>query len=118
MDLPRGGPVGAFRRHLGRALQGGGLPIPQALPPRFRMAGGIDLFSKYSDQTEYARYENRSTGGQLRLGFPVTDEFGFTLRYSLYQQEIKVPNTEKQPFNDCTVPLATTQLNGPNAIPG
>src|SRR3712207_3508629 len=82
------------------------------------MAGGIDLFSKYSDQTQYARYENRMTGGQLRLGFPVTEEFGFTLRYSLYQQDLKVPNTETRPYNDCSVPLANTQLNGPSGIPG
>ncbi|HEX5866381.1 MAG TPA: outer membrane protein assembly factor BamA, partial [Beijerinckiaceae bacterium] len=84
----------------------------------YRMAGGFDLFSKYSDQTEYARYENRSTGGQLRLGFPVTDEFGFTLRYSLYQQEITIPNEGSRPYNDCSVPLGNTQLNGPSATPG
>ena len=42
----------------------------------YRIAAGIDLFSKYSDQTRYARYENRMTGGQLRLGLPITEEFG------------------------------------------
>ena len=41
----------------------------------YRMAAGIDLFSKFSDQTQYARYENRMTGGQLRLGLPITEEF-------------------------------------------
>jgi outer membrane protein insertion porin family len=71
----------------------------------YRMAAGFDLFSKYSDQTEYARYTNRTTGGQLRLGFPITEEFGVTLRYSLYQQDLKVPNTYKEPYNDCTIPL-------------
>src|SRR3712207_5686851 len=80
------------------------------------MAGGIDLFSKYSDQTQYSRYENRMTGGQLRLGFPVTEEFGFTLRYSLYQQELKVPNSESRPYNDCTVALPNTPLN-PDGTP-
>jgi outer membrane protein insertion porin family len=84
----------------------------------YRMAGGFDLFSKYSDQTEYARYENRTTGGQLRLGFPVTDEFGFTLRYSLYQQEITVPNERDRPFNDCTVPLGNTLINSGTGIVG
>jgi outer membrane protein insertion porin family len=82
----------------------------------YRMAGGIDLYSKYSDQTQYSRYENRVTGGQLRLGFPITDEFGFTLRYSLYEQEVKIPNNDKQPFNDCSVPLANTVLN--SSVPG
>lgn len=78
----------------------------------YRLAAGIDLFSKYSDQTQYARYENRMTGGQLRLGLPVSDEFGVTLRYSLYQQDLKIPNTLDQPYNDCTVPLPNTPLNG------
>jgi outer membrane protein insertion porin family len=71
----------------------------------YRMAAGFDLFSKYTDNTKYARYESRVTGGTLRLGFPVSEEFGFTLRYSLYQTELKIPNTVKQPFNDCAVPI-------------
>jgi outer membrane protein insertion porin family len=71
----------------------------------YRVAAGFDLFSKFSDQTQYSRYENRTTGGQLRLGLPITEELGITLRYSLYQSELKIPNTYKQPFNDCTVPL-------------
>ena len=72
----------------------------------YRLAAGIDLFSKFSDQTKYARYENRTTGGQLRLGVPVTEEIGMTLRYALYQSELKIPNTIKKPFNDCTLPIA------------
>jgi len=71
----------------------------------YRMAAGIDLFSKFSDQTKYARYENRVTGGQLRLGLPFTEEFGVTVRYSLFQQELEIPNDYKQPFNDCTFPI-------------
>lgn len=71
----------------------------------YRMAAGIDLFSKFSDQTKYARYENRMTGGQLRLGLPFTEEFTLTLRYSLYQQDLQIPNDYKQPYNDCSIPL-------------
>ncbi|SCY83448.1 outer membrane protein assembly factor BamA [Microvirga guangxiensis] len=78
----------------------------------YRMAAGIDLFSKFSDQTRYSRYENRMTGGQLRLGLPVTEEFTLTLRYSLYQQELEIPNDEKKPYNDCSAPIpGYTQLN-------
>jgi outer membrane protein insertion porin family len=72
----------------------------------YRLAAGIDLFSKFSDQTKYSRYENRVTGGQLRFGLPFTEEFGVTLRYSLYQQDLKIPNDFKQPYNDCSVPIA------------
>jgi outer membrane protein insertion porin family len=78
----------------------------------YRMAAGFDLFTKYTDNTKYARYESRVTGGQLRLGLPVTEEFGFTLRYSLYQTDLRIPNTIKQPFNDCAVPIpGYTALN-------
>jgi outer membrane protein insertion porin family len=78
----------------------------------YRLAAGIDLFSKYSDQTRYSRYENRMTGGQLRLGLPFTEEFTITARYSLYQQDLKIPNDIDQPYNDCSVPIAGyTQLN-------
>jgi outer membrane protein insertion porin family len=45
------------------------------------------------------------TGGQLRLGLPITEELGVTLRYSLFQQDVSIPNTEKQPYDDCSSPL-------------
>ena len=85
----------------------------------YRMAAGFDLFAKYSDQTQYARYENRVTGGQVRVGLPITEEFGVTLRYSLYESQLKIPNTLKQPYNDCSVPLAGyTAINAGTGIPG
>jgi outer membrane protein insertion porin family len=83
----------------------------------YRLAAGIDLFSKFSDQTRYARYENRVTGGQLRLGLPVTEEFGVTLRYSLFQQDLEIPNDFKQPFNDCTIPLPGYTALNPDGTP-
>ncbi len=77
-----------------------------------RIAAGFDLFSKFSDNTRYSRYENRQTGGTLRATFPITDEFAITPRYSLYQQEIKIPNKLDKPYNDCSVPIpGYTQLN-------
>ena len=79
----------------------------------YRMAAGIDLFSKFSDQTRYSRYENRMTGGQLRLGLPFTEELTITARYSLYQQELEIPNDEDKPYNDCSFPIpgVTTATN-------
>ncbi|MEE1656470.1 outer membrane protein assembly factor BamA [Microvirga sp. CF3062] len=79
----------------------------------YRMSAGIDLFSKFSDQTQYSRYENRMTGGTLRLGLPITEEFTVTARYSLYQQEITIPNDEDRPYNDCSFPIpGYTQVDG------
>lgn len=78
----------------------------------YRMAAGFDVYSKFSDQTQYSRYENQTTGGTLRLGLPFTEEFTTTLRYSLYQQDLKIPNKVSKPYNDCSVPIpGYTQTN-------
>ena len=73
-----------------------------------RLAAGFDLFSKQQDNTRYSYYENKITGGTLRLGLPLTDETSLLLRYSLYQQKISIPNTVKRPYNDCWYSLAPT----------
>lgn len=86
----------------------------------YRLAAGFDAFYKYSDQTRYSRYETTVYGGQVRLGLPITEEFGVTLRYSLYNTELKVPNTIKRPYNDCSIAIpgytatygAGTSFNG------
>lgn len=85
----------------------------------YRMSAGIDLFSKFSDQTRYSRYENRMTGGTLRLGLPFTEEFTVTARYSLYQQELEIPNDTEKPYNDCSAPIpGYTQLAGGGVATG
>jgi outer membrane protein insertion porin family len=73
-----------------------------------RLAAGFDLFSKQQDNTRYSYYENRITGGTLRLGMPLTDETSLLLRYSLYQQNISIPNTVSKPYNDCWYSLSPT----------
>ncbi|WP_262030954.1 outer membrane protein assembly factor BamA [Microvirga sp. Mcv34] len=83
----------------------------------YRMAAGIDLYSKFSDQTRYARYENRMTGGTLRLGLPMTEEFSITARYSLFQQSVDIPNDLKQPYNDCSAPIPGYTLLNPDGVP-
>ncbi len=77
-----------------------------------RLAAGFDLFTKYQDNTKYALYTSRTTGGDVRLGFPLTEEWTFVMRYALYATQISIPNTTSQPFNDCTVPIpGITPLN-------
>jgi outer membrane protein insertion porin family len=82
-----------------------------------RIAAGFDIFSKFTDASKTSRSETRVTGGQLRLTLPITEEFSITPRYSLYQTEVKIPNTGDKPYNDCTNPLlGVTPLN-PNGTP-
>jgi outer membrane protein insertion porin family len=83
----------------------------------YRMAAGFDAFYKYSDLTRYSRYETTVYGGQLRVGLPITEDFGVTFRYSLYNTELRVPNTIKRPYNDCSVPIpGYTNTNQPAQI--
>jgi outer membrane protein insertion porin family len=77
-----------------------------------RLSAGIDLFSKNSEATSSTRYELRKTGGQLRLGLPITEEFSITARYSLYESKVSVPNDSDEPYNDCSVAVdGVTTLN-------
>ncbi len=77
-----------------------------------RIAAGIDIFSKYTDNTKTSRAETRVTGFQLRMTLPITEEFSITPRYSLYQTDLKIPNTSSKPYNDCTSPISgVTALN-------
>lgn len=85
----------------------------------YRLAAGFDAFYKYSDLTRYSRYETTVYGGQLRLGLPITEQFGITLRYSLYNTELKVPNTLKRPYDDCSNPIpGYTDVYKPDDVRG
>ena len=63
----------------------------------YRMSGAIDLFAKQNEPTPYVSYATEIYGTTLRLGFALTEEVRFGLRYSIYQQDIKL-TTE---LNDC-----------------
>ena len=66
-----------------------------------RLAAGFDIFHKQQLQNTYALYETDTTGMNLRLGVPITDELTFQPNYSLYASQIKIPNTSSQPYDDC-----------------
>jgi outer membrane protein insertion porin family len=67
-----------------------------------RLAAGFDVFHKATTQNQWALYETWTTGVNLRLGIPITDEFTFQPNYSIYQSQISIPNTSSQPYDDCT----------------
>ncbi len=86
-----------------------------------RIAAGFDIFAKQNDNTRYALYKTFVTGGTLRLGIPVTDEFSISPHYSIYNTRITIPNTRSNPFNDCSFPINGTtpgfgSLDGPGIL--
>ncbi len=76
-----------------------------------RIAAGFDLFAKQSDNSQYSVYSTFVTGGTLRLGIPITDEFSIAPHYSIFNTNLQIPNTRSQPYNDCT-------STGGTAVPG
>jgi outer membrane protein insertion porin family len=81
------------------------------------LAAGFDLFHKDQNQNRYALYETWTTGVNMRLGIPVTDELTFQPNYSIYGSKIIIPNSSSQPYDDCQAPLAGGVPN-PFFIPG
>ncbi len=69
-----------------------------------RMAAGFDLYSKISEASYFSYYSNWVTGGTLRLGIPLTDDVSIAPRYTLYYTTLKIPNTQSQPYDDCSYP--------------
>ncbi|MBO9709384.1 MAG: outer membrane protein assembly factor BamA [Caulobacter sp.] len=61
--------------------------------PRFLgrdLRAGLDLYSYRYDLSDYAAYDTKSTGGTVRLGFPLTQNASMTLRYQLRQDSVSV----------------------------
>jgi outer membrane protein insertion porin family len=54
----------------------------------YRMAGGIDVFARQNLASNYVSYDTQTIGGNLRLGFALTEELALQPHYSLYQQDI------------------------------
>jgi len=80
-----------------------------------KIAAGFDLFRKQTDASKYTLYQNWVTGGTLRVGLPLTEQFTVSGRYSLYSSQIKIPNSSTQPYNDCSVAISGVTPTSPTA---
>jgi outer membrane protein insertion porin family len=59
--------------------------------PRFldrNLAAGFDLWDKYTLVSTYQAFASRSTGGSLRLGFPIAENLWLVNSYTLSNNEI------------------------------
>jgi len=63
----------------------------------YRMAGGVDLFARQTLATSYVSYNTQTIGTNLRLGFALSEELSLTPHYSIYRQEITLPDQ----YNNC-----------------
>ena len=63
-----------------------GFTEPHLLGSNF--AGGFDLFYKDLDHTRQASYKSQRIGGNLRLGYQITDEWSASVNYDLSRNTI------------------------------
>lgn len=61
----------------------------------YRMALGLDVFAKETTDDRYASYNTRTVGGSVRLGFELREDLTFQVRYSAYEQEIRLDNVNQ-----------------------
>ncbi len=79
--------------------------------PRFLgrdVAAGVDVYGYRYDLSEYASYKTTTYGTTLRANFPLSLNSRGSLRYSLRQDEIEIPDSEF---------LCEGDPNDPNSVP-
>ncbi len=79
----------------------------------YRVAGGIDLFARQNLASNYVSYDTKTIGTNLRLGLALTEELSFAPRYSIYRQEITLPDL----YNNCINSSLTPGRGGPGVSP-
>ena len=97
----------------GQYTKGFGLSFVEPYLLGYRMAGGIDLYARQNLASNYVSYDTQSIGGNVRLGFGLSEELTVQPRYSIYQQKISLPNQ----YNDCQFSSLTPGNGGPGVSP-
>src|SRR5256886_4247457 len=58
----------------------------------YRVALGLDLYQRQQLANSYISYGTKTLGFSPRLGFALREDLSLQLRYSIYQQQIQLPN--------------------------
>src|SRR5438132_4658058 len=59
----------------------------------YRVALGLDLYQRQQLANSYISYGTKTLGFSPRLGFVLREDLSLQLRYSIYQQQIQLPNS-------------------------
>ena len=59
-------------------------------------------------------YDTKTYGANLRLGFALTEELSLQPHYSIYRQEITLPDQ----YNNCQYSVNATIKGGTGVVPG
>ena len=63
----------------------------------YRLALGVDLYTKTQKPTSFISYQTKTAGAGLRLGFTLREDVALQLRYSIYNQRVTLPTA----LNNC-----------------
>ncbi|MEA2906597.1 MAG: outer membrane protein insertion porin family [Alphaproteobacteria bacterium] len=58
----------------------------------YRLAWGVDIFSRTQKSTNFTSYDTKTVGASTRLGFALREDLGLQLRYSIYNQKVSLPS--------------------------
>ncbi len=64
--------------------------------PRFlgrNLVAGLNLYTFRYDLSDYAAYDTKSVGGDVRFGFPLTNDSSMSLRYTIRQDDVSVADS-------------------------
>jgi outer membrane protein insertion porin family len=76
----------------GQYARGYALSLVEPYLLDYRVALGLDLFQREQLANSYISYGTKTLGFSPRLGFSLREDLALQLRYSIYQQEISLPN--------------------------
>jgi outer membrane protein insertion porin family len=76
----------------GQYARGGSLSFVDPYLLDYRVALGLDLFYREQMANSYIAYGTKTVGFSPRLGFTLREDLALQLRYSIYQQEISLPD--------------------------
>ena len=75
-----------------------------------RMSAGFDVYRKEVTSTGNSPYDSTTTGGALRVGVPISEEFNLQGNYKISQQEVSYGAGHCPNPNDCIYYPAGTTL--------
>ncbi|WP_065750709.1 outer membrane protein assembly factor BamA [Bradyrhizobium paxllaeri] len=109
----------------GQYARGGSLSFVDPYLFDYRVALGLDLFYREQLANSYIAYGTKTLGFSPRLGFTLREDLALQLRYSVYQQEIQLPNTlancNNNPNNGLLAfnpsPAFVNSVGGPGGLP-
>jgi outer membrane protein insertion porin family len=109
----------------GQYARGGSLSFVDPYLFDYRVALGLDLFYREQLANSYIAYGTKTLGFSPRLGFTLREDLALQLRYSIYQQQISLPNQlancNNNPNNGLLAfnpsPAFVNSVGGPGGLP-